>query len=676
MILVLMFALLPVGVSAEETEAEKIQKQVRSTYLTALYRSGRKSFNGYCGALVSWQTFLLGIDTVLYGCNGKDQFDQYKNMGTTTGGYRVRSYPAGKYQLRSALQEITQKGTADVYNLLVGFQRTNTQEGSIYGHAVFIHGIIDGIVYYTECYSASIDGKYWGEGTTISCTVDAFCQYYNSWTVFEGVIYFGHKNYAEDCKQYPTAMYGIAVKDSVIYSQPFDAQNPAQNETEDILTSGQIVKVTALLETPGGEYWYALEGQDAYVPADTLVYASDCLEDITLTGAKMPTVHTQGKSFSLGGTVASSHSGLSAVRVDVYSMKIPDVAVLSAQVEVSGNRVVLNDEALEKVLRFGDLIPGEYGISVIAQGYGYVMKQGLPEMQIREKTLWNSRFRVVSQGGDYVTVTFDGNGGTPSQQQMVVAAGEILTLPNATGTGLQLLGWSTDPEGFQMVDVPFVADQNITLYARWTDGTTGETGWHLVYDSWQYYMDGARAEGWFTFAGMKFYQLPSGIMVRGWREIDGKEYYFSETGRWLSGWQEISGSRYYLYEDGGKAVGRVVLDGHEYSFEEDGRMMTQWVSSDENVDLLNHSWDSGRVMKEPALGQTGEMVYQCDVCFQERTEEIPALTLLQVISWWGILLIVLGGVITAGGVVAAVIVIRRKKKEQEQNSELPVTQEQ
>ena len=117
---------------------------------------------------------------------------------------------------------------------------------------------------------------------------------------------------------------------------------------------------------------------------------------------------------------------------------------------------------------------------------------------------------------------------------------------------------------------------NTVLYAQWGGLLTRDTGWLQQDGYWQFYKNGALAEGWFTFAGMRFYQLASGIIVRGWREIDSKEFYFSETGKLLSGWQEISGSRYYLYEDGGKATGWVELEGYEYCFEEDGRLKTQW----------------------------------------------------------------------------------------------------
>lgn len=577
LILVLLLALLPQQVSAAETATEKIEKQVRSTYLTALYRSGRRSFNGYCGALVSWQTFVLGIDTVLYGCNGKDQFDQYKNMGTTTGGYRIRSYPAGRYQLRTALQEITQRGSVDVFNLLVGFQRTNTQEGSIYGHAVFIHAIIDGIVYFTECYNTSLGGKYYAEGTTISCSIDTFCLYYNAWTVFEGVIYFGHRNYSEVCQQYPASMYAIAVKDSEIYTQPFDGKNTDINNTvRERLTAGQLVKVTGLLQTPGGHYWYALDGQDAYVPADVLEYAADCHEDIALTKVKMPTAHNRGKSFSLGGTVVAPYSGLSSVQVDVYPLSDPNTPVFSVQAEAGGSSMELNGDVFEKALRFGELEPGDYGISVSVGAFGYVLKRGQPEKEEIKKNVWLSHFRVIPQWGNYVTVTFDGNGGKAPVQQAVAAKGESLILPGSTGAGAQLLGWSTDPDGLQMVEEPFVANKNTVLYAQWGGLLTRDTGWLQQDGYWQFYKNGALAEGWFTFAGMRFYQLASGIIVRGWREIDSKEFYFSETGKLLSGWQEISGSRYYLYEDGGKATGWVELEGYEYCFEEDGRLKTQW----------------------------------------------------------------------------------------------------
>ncbi|MBR2032058.1 MAG: hypothetical protein IKA04_07580, partial [Alistipes sp.] len=115
--IVFVILLITTPASAAATEVAELKEQIRNTYRTALRYSGRWSFNGYCGFLVNWQTYLLGIDTQKYGRDGKDEYDLYSNLGTTTGGYRVKCYPTAQYDLRAALNAITRNGTVDAYNI-------------------------------------------------------------------------------------------------------------------------------------------------------------------------------------------------------------------------------------------------------------------------------------------------------------------------------------------------------------------------------------------------------------------------------------------------------------------------------------------------------------------------------------------------------------------------------
>jgi len=45
----------------------------------------------------------------------------------------------------------------------------------------------------------------------------------------------------------------------------------------------------------------------------------------------------------------------------------------------------------------------------------------------------------------------------------------------------------------------------------------------------------------------------------------------------------------------------------------------------ELVECINHTWNSGTVTKQPAVGQTGIMTYTCTGCGKTKTETIPAL---------------------------------------------------
>ena len=87
--------------AADETDPAviQLQQQIRNTYAEARRRSGFYSFNGWCGSLVNWQTYLLGIDSAVHGCDGKNEYDMYARLDTTCGGYKVKSYPVSQYTI-------------------------------------------------------------------------------------------------------------------------------------------------------------------------------------------------------------------------------------------------------------------------------------------------------------------------------------------------------------------------------------------------------------------------------------------------------------------------------------------------------------------------------------------------------------------------------------------------
>ncbi|MBR4972344.1 MAG: hypothetical protein IKY59_05175, partial [Oscillospiraceae bacterium] len=170
--------------SAAGSEAERICALAESTYRQALKKNNRKSFHGWCGAAVDWQMRLLGITTKVVGSNGNDKFDQYRYEKYTSGGYQITALPKKQYKLEEALNALTDNGTKNAYNIMVGFQRTNTSAGRKYGHATFIYAIIDGMVYFTESYTMHIGGKRYAEGKCIAVTIEQFAKHYNSWCTY------------------------------------------------------------------------------------------------------------------------------------------------------------------------------------------------------------------------------------------------------------------------------------------------------------------------------------------------------------------------------------------------------------------------------------------------------------------------------------------------------------
>lgn len=573
---VLVFALIPVSASAAGKGSADIEQQIKSTYRTALRRTGKSSFNGFCGSFVNWQTCILGIDDHVYGCDGKDEYDMYKRLGITTGGYRVKCYPAGQYDLRSALNAITNNGTVDAYNILVGFQRTNTEEGSIYGHAVLIHAILGGEVYFAESYTCSIGGKYWSEGAPIRVSIDTFCNYYNAWTVFDGIAYFGVKSYADLCAEYPAGMYAMAKKDLSVYAEPYD---PGANKAEKTgigVLAGEIVKVTALLQTPGGGYWYRLDrnGYAEYVTAEDLVFISDCYDDVQVSQIKLPTTVNRGAGLVMRGTVSSTNSQLVAVEVNIYNVEDRQTPVLTGSAEAAGNALNLNSGKLDKTLTFRKLQAGTYEIAILAQVKSYVLENGAPVLKTKTVEVYRTELQIITRWAQYFVITYDGNGGQASLAQTAVKRGQTAgNLPAATRPGYMFTGWSLDREGTQMVNADTVFSKHATLYAQWKPCLSLVSGWQQENGVWHFYDNGKPRQGWFTSNGLTFCFHKDGTAAWGWEKVDGKDYYFNAVGVKQTGWVTADGNRYYLYENGGKATGWVNIDGSNCYFSESGKLL-------------------------------------------------------------------------------------------------------
>ena len=191
--LLLVAAIVPMGmVTAGAASGDQVKAQIKSTYNTALSRSGRSSFDGYCATYVNWQLVILGINTSYVSGNGNDEFDNYKNKAQSTGGYSVAAYSASNYTVESALNAITNNGTKDAYNILVGFEKGVGDAGAIYGHTCFIHAILNGNVYYSESSAWTIGGERISEGTPIVQSIANFSYSYRSSNyTFDGIIHFG-----------------------------------------------------------------------------------------------------------------------------------------------------------------------------------------------------------------------------------------------------------------------------------------------------------------------------------------------------------------------------------------------------------------------------------------------------------------------------------------------------
>lgn len=585
LVIALIALLLPTPAYGVATSAEALQQQIRDTYRKALKLNNYVSFSGWCATLVSWQTYLLGIDTLKYGYDGNGVFDLYRKMETTTGGYRVKSYSASQYTLQEALNAITDHGKLDAYNIVVGFQRTNTAAGKMYGHACFIHGIVDGIVYFMESYNTGFNDRYWAEGTPISCTIEEFCNYYNSWTVLDGVIYFGVKTYANLCQSYPANMSAMTAARTSVMSEPVDAGiNESDAVVAAAVSKGEILQVTQLLKTPGGSYWYAVQSADArgYLPAEMLIPMEANTKDVSVENIKVPTAIHKGYGFVVGGTIAAQFSDLKQVTVNIYSGSGEEKIVhCTAQVETRGKQYSLNTAAIDNKMTFRKLPEGIYRLSVSAVVTNYAAVGS--ELVLREETveLWNSEFRVVGGWNHHYTVTFDAMGGISGTDKTAVAAGEALgTLPTPVRSGYAFVGWYTQPEGGEALTEDMIVNGNVTAYARWIADGADHTGWLYTENGWCYLENGSTGNGWFTTGSVSFYRNPDGSVPTGWTQIEGKQYYFNALGAAQTGWLELDGKRYFLHSSGEMANGWLQMGGKHYWFAADGAAQNGWLEVD------------------------------------------------------------------------------------------------
>jgi len=497
----------PSDVNAAGMTASKITSQIKRTYAKCRSSFGR-SFDGYCGTLTGYQLYYMGITAGRDRQNGNEGYDRYCSQSYSTGGYRIKAYSGKSWTLLRALNKITDNGSKDAYNILVGFESTPSRAGRRYGHSCVIHGIIDGKVYFMESYPVYLNGAHYREGAPISCTIKEFCDYYASTTSkFDGVIHFGAKDYADSCDRYPTAFEGVALEQTELRSLPcFEDVDSASELVANVL-SGDKVNIVGVIRNTQGDFWYQVEGESSgYVSADAIQVSRFYYDDVVLENVSAPAALRQGKSFKVKGEIRTEHNQLYTVRSQVYSLDHPEQEqVLNTADIVEDTLYSLKNSAISQELAFRDLAPGSYRYELAAVIGSYYY--GLDQLQIRWETvsLWNSDFRVTEKSSDAFQITFDECGGSVSVNRTAVVDGDpIGQLPIAQCGTEVFLGWFTQEDGGERVTAEYVPEDNMTLYARYS---TPEE------------LEAAADAFWYVFA--------DGITVIGSAEIDGVLYHFT-----------------------------------------------------------------------------------------------------------------------------------------------------
>ncbi len=616
LVLVLFVSLLPatssVTVSAvADTEAERITALANATYRKALKRVGRSSFHGWCGASVDYQMYLLGITSKVVGSNGNAKFDQYRYQDYSSGGYTIDAYPASKYDLKEALNAITHNGTKDAYNIMVGFQRSNTSAGRRYGHAIFVYAILDGIVYFNESFGFTFNGKYYAEGKCITGTIDEFVKYYNSWCTFDGIIHFGHKTYNDECQFLNAYLYASVTRETTLYSAPCTPDVDDRSVAQRQLQPGERLNVVGMYRNTEGQYWYEVDDAEiGYVLASDTEMLSLRYDDVAITGVKAPTVLTEGSNFSIRGSVTGMYSSVVSVRAQVY-MTTEDGAVhmMTTNASVIDNDYSLYRSTVGKRLSFKRLDIGSYHFELAAVVRNHYYADGDLQNDWQTVKLWKSEFQVVERKGQTANVTFDACGGTSQLNAAEMNLGQMLTnLPVAEREGYIFDGWYT--AAGELVDEEYVLEGSMTLYARWVVDEA-VTGWFWQDDRMYYVENGIRPLDFFQVDGVTYHHDAEGLLDIGWTNIDGKDYYFHVTGAMAIGWLVLEDGTYYMRNDGLKTVGWVDIDGQTYYFDENGHMVT----GVQSIDGVKYIFgENGALIRNDSTGLSGEEYMETSPC--------------------------------------------------------------
>lgn len=566
--LLMLAAALPVSVSAEETEARWLCQSIEDHYAKILEANETDTLNGWCGVLASYQLYFLGVNSYPVMANGNDQYDLYAERSHTDTGYRIKPYSAQDYTLEEALNAITNWGTRDAYNILVGFHSTITEAGSQYGHAVVIYGIVDGMVYFTESFG---NGFVEEEGTPGVCTISQFAALYGSWTELEGVILFGRRDYLDNCYRRSANMYVQVQREDPLYTQPCV---PDTDEVESTMIrtakKGEFLLVTAMYENTLGRYYYQVADGDTvcYLDAQRAVPVRFNTEDVSLSDETLPQVLTPGKDFTVKGMISSEESLISAVTMTVTD-STGAVIMTHSRAKKSGT-FDLEKDTFNKVLDFGILEEGLYTYTLEADVSSDYLDEGVIETHQEKVTVCSVQFAV----GENIQLPQKGR-----------SAPKYIT----DGWTLQEGVWCYYEKGVPRTG--WLGYDGVDYYLK-EDGTV-TVGWAEINGKNRYFSaNGAMCTGWLCTEEGSYYLLKNGQTAKGWRKIEGKWYYFGENGLLeTGGWKTIEDKTYYFLADGAVATGWTALKDGVFFFHEDGHLMVEAVGKGEDTVYKTYTTD-------------------------------------------------------------------------------------
>lgn len=489
----------PLGVHAQ-SESGRIYKQVQSMYGRVQRAAGQWDLSKLCGTKVGYELYYLGITETPLILDGRDQFDAYREKEFTSGGHRVRAYSAYEYSLRDALYAVTNGGTKDVYNILIGFNWTNSAAGRRYGHAVVIHAILDGIMYFSEGFNTAHDN---GVGTPSVCTIDAFTADYGRWSSFEGLVWFGQKDLADLSEEYACNAF-LQVKTQTDLR---DVPSTMQSVTLRTVKQGERLEATGVYKNQNNELYYRVvdSGNSAYVRAEDVMLLSMRYDDVQVQEATYPELLKPGESFTVNGILRSTHN-------EVHNVKVRILDELGQEqdcfpVPVEGRHKILEDTALNREIDFQHLYPGNYTMEVSAEVRNHYVKNGKVFTETQQCVLVQKTFTVGYQA---------------------IPVSETIESKTAS------IGWVYEDGVWRYYQngefrTGWFCSGGVDYYLL-EDGAAA-TGWQEINGKMRFFSDtGAMRTGWLDDNGAVYYLLSNGVPVTGERAIDGVKHLFGIDG--------------------------------------------------------------------------------------------------------------------------------------------------
>ncbi len=494
----MMLTVLPFGAfAATEEEHERIRQQISDTYRRTLSATGSSSLHGYCGMMAGWELYLLGITTSAVTRNGNEMYDVLKDSDQIAEGYTPVCYSAADYSLEEALNAVSNYGSKDVYNLMIGFQWTSTAAGQYYGHVTVVHAILDGMVYFTEGFITPFQSD---PSQAMVCTIEEFARHYNTWTAFEGLIHFDTGIAVAGCDTLASNLFVAGEGEVTLLPKP-DFLEPCR-----IVPAGERLQATALCRNLDGVLFYQILENDeyCYVPVgqvrpvwfdDTRVGVYDCT---------LPEQVKPGEDSPISGVVVSESLSVSTVAVTVVDRE--NRPVISREIPVQGRKVDLS--AVDEAVDLSVLPEGSYTLRLYCDLENPYAMDGEVIAHIRRVPV----------------------------SERVFCVGDASAAPRSVSAVQTVVkdGWQYENgKWYYYEDGSFrtgwFCDNGIDYYLL-ADGSAA-TGWQEVNGKNRYFSQtGAMRTGWLETADGVYYMLSNGVAAVGSVTVEGSLYTFTEDG--------------------------------------------------------------------------------------------------------------------------------------------------